>query len=86
MVNLIEWLRQGGALNPILFIMIVDDVAKEIKSKIKHLYSTRVEYKCQEAVSTGECMFADELVAFANNRSELKYNLTLWKETLKHER
>ena len=31
-------------------------------------------------------MFADELVVFANKRSELKYNLTLWKEALKHER
>ena len=33
-----EGLRQGAALSPILFIMIIDDVAKEIKSKIKQIH------------------------------------------------
>ena len=28
-------------------------------------------------------MFEDDLVAFAKNRSALKYNLLLWKEALK---
>ena len=74
-----ERLRQGGALSPILFIMITDDVAKEIKSKIKQT----VGYKCLEAVSIGQCMFAYDLVVFAKNRSELKYNLMLWKEAVK---
>ena len=72
--------RQGGALIPIFFIMIMVDVAKEIKSKIKQRH---VGYKCLEAVSIGECMFADDLVVFAKNRSELKYNLMLWNEALK---
>ena len=45
-----EGLRQRGALSPILFILIMDDVAKEIKSKIK---PTHVGYKCLEAVSIG---------------------------------
>ena len=57
----------------------MDDV-KEIKSKIKQ---THVGYKCLEAVSIGECMFAGDLVVFAKNRSELKYNLMLCKEALK---
>jgi len=60
--------------------MIMDDVAKEIKSKIKQ---THVGYKCLEAVSIGECMFVDDLVVFAKNRNELKHNLMLWKEVLK---
>ena len=68
-------LRQGGALSPILFIIIMDDVAKEIKYKIKQ---THVRYKCIEAVSIGECKFADDLVVFAKNRNELKYNFMLW--------
>ena len=75
-----ERLRQGGALSPILFIMIMDDVAKEIKSKIKQ---THVGYKCLETVNIGECVFMDDLVAFAKNKSELKYNLVLRKEKLK---
>ena len=75
-----EGLRQGGALSPILFIKIMDDVAKEIKSNIKQ---THVGYKRLETVSIGEFMFADDLVVFAKNRSELKYNLILWNEALK---
>ena len=66
-----ERLRQGGAWSPILFVMIMDDVVKEIKSKIKQ---TCVGCKCLETVSIGGCMF--------ENRRELKYNLILWKEAL----
>ena len=57
----------------------MDDVAKEIKSKIKQRY---VGYECLEAVSIGECMFGDDLVVFAKNTSGLKYNLMLWKEAM----
>ena len=53
---------------------------QEIKSKTKQ---THVGYKCLEAVGIGECMFADDLVVFTKNRSELKYNLMLWNEVLK---
>ena len=45
-----EGLHQEAALSPIFFIMIMDDVAKEIKSKIKQIH---VGYKCLEAVSVG---------------------------------
>ena len=36
---------------------------------------THVGYKYLEPVSIGECVFADNLVVFVKNRSELKYNL-----------
>ena len=52
----------------------------QIKLKIKQ---THVGYKCLETVSILECVFADDLVGFAKNRSELKYNLMLRKEALK---
>ena len=61
--------------------MIMDDITKNIKSKIKQ---THVGYKCLEAVSIDDCVFADDLVVFTKNRSGLKYNLKLWKETLKN--
>ena len=72
-------LRQGGALNPILLVTIMDDVAKEIKSKIKQ---THIRYKCVETMSYAECVFADDLVVFTKNKTELKYNLMLWEEAL----
>ena len=33
-------------------------------------------------MSIEESVFGDDLVAFVKNRSQLKYNLMLWKETL----
>ena len=68
-----EGLRQGEALTPILFIMIMDDVAREIESKIKQ---THVGYKCLEKESIEECVFV-------KNRSDIKCNLMLLKEVLK---
>ena len=61
-----EMLRQEGASNHTLFIIIIDDVLKEIKSKIKQ---THVGYKCLETMSIAECIFADDLVVFTKNRS-----------------
>ena len=58
----------------------MDDVAKEINSKIKQIH---VGYKCLETGSILECVFVDDLVMFAKYRSELKYNLMLWNEALK---
>ena len=63
-----------------MFMVIMDDVAKDIKSRIKQ---THVGYKCLETVRIGECVFADDLVVFVKDRSEPKYSLMLWKEALK---
>ena len=60
-----EGLLQGGALSPILFIMITDDVPKEIKSNTKQ---THVGYKCLETVIIG-IVFANDSVVFAKNKS-----------------
>ena len=72
-----ERLRQGGTRSPILFIIIMDDAAKEINSKIKQIH---VRCKVLEIVSVRECVFADDLVVLTKNISELKCNLMLWKE------
>ena len=42
----------------------------------KKLSQKSSRYKCLETVSIGECVFA-------KTRSELKYNLMLWKEVVK---
>ena len=68
-----EGVHQGEALSHVFLTMFMEDVAKEIKSKIEQ---THVGYKRLETVSIEECLFA-------KNRSELKYNLMLWKEALK---
>ena len=46
----------------------MDDVAKDIKSKIKQIY---IEHKNIETVSIVECIFGDDFVVFVKNRSEL---------------
>ena len=49
-----EGLHQTGAFSSSLFIMITDDVTKEIKSKIKQ---THVGYKFLETVSIRNVCF-----------------------------
>ena len=44
---------------------------------------TRVGYKCLETVSFDEYVSVNDLVVFTKNRSEIKYNLMLWKGALK---
>ena len=75
-----EELRQGGVLTHVLFIMIMDDVTKEIKAKIKQIY---IEQKKSKTSRIAECIFADDLVVFTKNRSELRYNNVMEKVSRK---
>ena len=72
-------LRQGGVLSPALFIIIMDDILKEVKSKIRQIH---VGYRNMKAVSISECLFADDLVILAGSEIELQKNMETWRESL----
>lgn len=74
-----EGLRQGGVLSPTLFNVLMDDVIKEVKEKVrKH----SVGYRNMEHIQISECAFADDLVVYAKNEKDLQTNLDIWKTAL----
>lgn len=75
-----EGLRQGGVLSPDLFNLAIDDVIKEVNTKISKLH---VGYRNLVAVWISECAFADDVGIFARNKEQLQQNLIVWNEALK---
>ena len=74
-----DGLRQGGVLSPALFIMVMDDVAKEVQPEVKKMH---VGYRNMEAVGISECIFADDLVLLASNEDDLQRSMGAWKDAL----
>lgn len=67
-------------LSPTLFNIVMDDIMKEVKEKVKRL---QVGYKNMEVVTIGECAFADDLAIFAKNEKDMQFNLEIWEEALR---
>ena len=74
-----EGLRQGGVLSPTLFNIVMDNVIKDTKKKIKKL---RVGYRNMKMMEISTCAFADDLAIFAESEQDLRYNLETWKRAL----
>ena len=74
-----DGLRQGGVLSPALFIMIMDDVLKEVKPKISQVH---VGYRNMKPIGISECLFADDLVILARSEVELQSNIETWRVAL----
>lgn len=74
-----EGVRQGGVLSPILFNLVMDDVMKETRRETSKLL---VGYQNMQPVWINECAFADDIVIFARNETELKRNLNTWNNKL----
>lgn len=66
-------------LSPTFFNIVMDDILKEIKTKVKKL---QVGYRNMERVLISECVFADDLVIFAKSERYLQYNLNIWNKAL----
>lgn len=73
-------LRQGGALSPTLFIILMDDIIKQTRTKTKKL---EIGYRRLEKIAIAECAFADDLAIFARTETDLQRNLEVWSEELK---
>lgn len=74
-----EGLRQGGVLSPTLFIIVMDDIIKGTRDKIKKVH---IGYNKLRPVEIGECVFADDITICAKSERDLQINLTTWNEEL----
>lgn len=74
-----QGLRQGGALSPLLFILFLDGIIKNIKYKTKKV---EVGYQNLTRITISECAFADDLAIIAKNETDLQHNINIWKEEL----
>lgn len=74
-----EGLRQGGVLSPTLFNLVMDDIVKEVKGKVKKL---QVGFRNMKRVEISESIFADDLVIYAKSNQDLQFNLETWKNSL----
>lgn len=67
-------LRQGGSLSPLLFIILLGNIGKEIKSNTKQLF---IRYRNLKPTGINECSFADVVM-----EKHLQHNLNVWEEAL----
>lgn len=73
-----DGVRQAGALSSASFIMIIEDVIKKVKAKVKQI---QVGYRYIKIVDFSELAFDNDLVLFARNKNELKNNLVVGKKS-----
>lgn len=73
--------RQGGVLSPLLFIIVMNEVIKHCKDRVKELH---VGFRNLNRIGIKACAFADDLVIFANSEKALQESLIIWKECLEN--
>jgi hypothetical protein len=78
----IDGLRQGGVLSPLLFIIMMDEIIKKTKEKVKQV---KIGHYKLATVKISECAFADDLVVFGSTEKELQENLNTWNKVLKEQ-
>lgn len=71
--------RQGSILSPLLFIIVMDEVAKTVK---KRTSGVLIGYRRMRPVIIRELMYADDLVICAGNKDALMSNVEEWRKEL----
>lgn len=66
--------RQGDILSPYLFIILMDDIFKEVKTKMRKF---TVGYWKMKHVNICELVYADDIVLFARSQVNLERNIEL---------
>ena len=68
--------RQGCILGPLVFAIIMNNIAKEINEGKRGT----VGYRTLRPVEMSELLYADDLIIFANHKRESKDRMERWSE------
>lgn len=63
-----DGLKQGGVLNPIPFLPIIDDIIRATEHKIRKLH---IEYNDFKPPRRSECAFVDDSVIFVDKERKI---------------
>lgn len=74
-----EGLRQGGRLSPLLFIIFMDEIIKNCKSKTPKI---QIGYKNMQPIEISEGAFAGDIILTPKGEKELQIGLNIWNKTL----
>lgn len=77
--NTTEGVRQGSVLSPLLFICAMDEAVKESQPKMEKFV---IGYKNLQPIRIETCVFADDILIFANSENNLEKNVNAWKTSL----
>lgn len=72
--------RQGGVLSPLLFVALMDEIARKCKERVK---KTRVGVDKLQQVFMSEMIYADDLVIVARTEGDMQLNVNIWNESFK---
>lgn len=70
-------IKQGDSLSPLLFILIMDKIVKNIKRQGEHL-NTVIGYRNMEPVKMSSLLYADDVVLIANSKSKTQKLMNVW--------
>lgn len=72
--------RQGGVLSPLLFVALMDEIARKCKVRVK---KTRMGVYKVQPVLMSEMIYADDLVIVARTERDMQINVNTWNDNLK---
>ena len=75
-------LKQGDSLSPLLFILLMDKVARECNNKCRQ-YRTKLGHWNMAPIYIQTTIFADDIAILADTPEKLKNILRVWEEKLK---
>ncbi|XP_044760185.1 uncharacterized protein LOC123317645 [Coccinella septempunctata] len=70
-------LRHGGSLSPVLFLIFMDEILKEVTKRTKKY---QVGYKNLQRVEISECAFVDDIIVINGREKDLQRNMEIWNE------
>lgn len=70
-------IKQGDSLSPLLFIIMMDRIVKQIKAQTEQL-STTIGYRNLEPIKMSSLLYADDVVLIGNSINKTQKLMNIW--------